>query len=134
MQPQMLDLPTNLHSLGELTYIHGNIDLPFDIRRVYYVYNIPALAERGGHAHRTNVELIVAVAGAFTVTLETCTGTATRFRLDSPARGLLVPPHYWRTLNEYVSGSVCLVLASEGYDPAEYVHDHNEFRALQNQI
>ena len=103
--------------------------VPFPIIRVYWVFDVPAGAERAGHAHREQQELLIAARGAFTVH---CDDGEVRsaHRLDSPAVGLLLPELVWHHLREFSDGALCLVLASGPYVPAEYVTDYDEFRNL----
>lgn len=106
--------------------IENGQTVPFDVRRVYYLYDVPGGVERGGHAHKTLSQLIVAASGSFTVTLND--GKARRsFCLNRPYEGLLVKPGIWRDLSDFSSGSVCLVLASEKYDADDYIRDFDEF-------
>lgn len=111
---------------GNLTVVGNGIDVPFDVKRVYYLYDVPGGESRGGHAHKALYQLIVAVSGSFTVTLDDGTDKKT-FVLNRPYTGLLVVPGIWRTLDDFSSGAVCLVLASEIYDEADYIRDYEEF-------
>jgi hypothetical protein len=129
--PELIDLPTVPNDFGDLVFIQADRALPFAIRRVYYVHDIPAHAVRGGHAHTTCHALIVAVRGAMTVDLEAQDGNRSLSRLDHPAIGLYVPPLYWRVIRDYTAGSICLVLASENYDPGEYLRDYDAFRGYR---
>lgn len=116
------------HSIrkGDISVIENNRTVPFDVKRVYYLYDVPGGVERGGHAHKTLSQLIIAVSGSFTVTLND--GKIRRsFFLNRPYQGLLVKPGIWRDLSDFSSGSVCLVLASEKYDANDYIRDFNEF-------
>lgn len=111
---------------GDISVVENGETVPFDVKRVYYLYDVPGDVERGGHAHKALTQLIVAASGAFTVTLND--GKAKRsFTLNRPYQGLLVKPGIWRDLNDFSSGSVCLVLASEKYDPSDYIRDFHEF-------
>ena len=111
---------------GNLTFIEGGNQIPFDIKRVYYIYDVPGGSERGSHAHRTLHQFFVAMSGSFDVVLHD--GTAEKkFHLNRPYYGLYVCPMMWRTLNNFSSGSVCMVLASEPYTEKDYVHDWDEF-------
>jgi len=115
---------------GNLTVIENGVTVPFDVKRTYYLYDVPGGESRGGHAHRDLHQLIVAASGSFTVTLDD--GSVKRtFLLNRPYQGLLVVPGIWRTLDDFSSGAVCMVLASEGYDEADYIRDYNEFIALK---
>ena len=115
---------------GNLTVIENGITVPFDVKRTYYLYDVPGGESRGGHAHKDLHQLIVAASGSFTVTLDD--GSVKRtFLLNRPYQGLLVVPGIWRTLDDFSSGAVCMVLASEGYDEADYIRDYNDFLALK---
>ncbi len=111
---------------GDICVVENGDTLPFDMHRVYYLYDVPGGEERGGHAHKQLYQLIVAASGSFSVTLDD--GNAKRtFMLNRPYQGLLVVPGIWRTLEDFSSGSVCMVLASEKYDEADYIRDYEEF-------
>ncbi len=111
---------------GDISVVENGETVPFDVKRVYYLYDVPGGVERGGHAHKALSQFIVAVSGAFTVTLND--GKAKRsFTLNRPYQGLLVKPGIWRDLSDFSSGSVCLVLASEKYDASDYIRDFDEF-------
>jgi oxalate decarboxylase/phosphoglucose isomerase-like protein (cupin superfamily) len=126
--PRLVGLPGEPSSAGDLVVIQANAHLPFAIRRVYFVHDIPDWAIRGGHAHKHCQELLVAATGAMTVTLEAQDGAMHHYRLGNPTVGLYIPPLYWRVVREYSPMSLCLVVASEDYDPAEYLRDHERFR------
>ncbi len=126
--PRLVSLRANASAAGDLVAIQTGADIPFSIRRVYFIHSIPEGAVRGGHAHKRCHELLVAAAGAMTVTLEAQDGTHRRFRLEEPTVGLYVPPLYWRMIAEYRPLSLCLVLASEDYEPDEYLRDYDLFR------
>ena len=111
---------------GDISVVENGMTVPFDVKRIYYLYDVPGGESRGGHGHKHLEQLIVAVSGAFTVTLDD--GNVRRsFTLNRPYQGLLVKPGMWRTLDDFSSGSVCLVLASEHYDAADYIRDYDEF-------
>ena len=111
---------------GNLTVVENSTTLPFDVKRVYYLYDIPGGEGRGAHAHRDLEQLIIAASGSFTVTLDD--GHVRRtFNLNRPYQGLLVKSGIWRTLDDFSSGSVCLVLASEKYDAADYIREYEKF-------
>ena len=117
---------------GNLTVVENGSTVPFDVKRVYYIYDVPGGANRGGHAHKEQYRLIVAVSGSFSVTLDD--GEVRRtFLLNRPYQGLLVTPRIWNTLDDFSSGAVCMVLASDIYDEEEYVRDYNDFLALKHQ-
>lgn len=116
---------------GNLSVVTNSHEIPFAVKRVYYSYDIPGGKARGAHAHRQLYQLLVAASGAFSVTLDD--GIVKRtFLLNHPYQGLLIVPGIWRTLDEFSSGAVCLCLASETYDPADYIRDYNEFLAYKH--
>lgn len=111
---------------GNLTVVENGTTLPFDVRRVYYLYDIPGGEDRGAHAHRELEQLIIAASGSFTVTLDD--GKCRRsFFLNRPYQGLYVKPGLWRDLSDFSSGAVALVLASEVYLKEDYIRDYDEF-------
>lgn len=122
-------LPLNkIHNrAGNITIVEGNGNVPFSIRRIYYLYDIPGGESRGGHAHKELFQLIVAASGSFDVLLDDGTNKKV-VKLNRPDYGLLVVPGIWRELFEFSSGSVCLVLASEKYDEADYLREYDLFR------
>jgi hypothetical protein len=125
---KIVELPKIVDPRGNLTFLEGNRHVPFAIERVYYLYDVPGGAERGGHAHLGLHQLIIAMSGSFDVVLDD--GHATRrFHLNRSYYGLYVCPMIWRELDNFSSGSVCLVLASNRYDEADYIRDHGEFLA-----
>ncbi len=111
---------------GNLSVVENGIDVPFDIKRVYYLYDVPGGESRGAHAHKELYQLLVAVSGSFSVTLDDGIEKRT-FLLNRPYQGLLIVPGIWRTLDDFSSGSVCLCLASEKYDKEDYIRDYDEF-------
>ena len=102
---------------GYLSVVEGGIDIPFEIKRIYYLYMVPEAA-RGAHAHKQLQQLMIATSGSVHVTT---------FVLDKPWQGLLVAPGLWRTLDDFSDGAVCMVLASEVYKVEDYIRDYNEF-------
>ena len=118
---------------GNLTVVQNGITVPFDIKRVYYLYDVPGGESRGSHAHRELSQLIVAASGSFRVVLDD--GSAKRaFVLNRPYQGLLVKPGIWRDLDDFSSGAVCMVLASEVYQPEDYIRDYDEFLSFRQQL
>lgn len=111
---------------GNLTVVENGVTLPFDVKRVYYLYDVPGGESRGSHAHRELEQLIVAASGSFTVTLDDGV-TKRSFFLNRPYQGLYVKPGLWRDLDNFSSGAVCLVLASEVYQKEDYIRDYQEF-------
>ena len=117
--------------LGNLTVVENGKTLPFDVKRVYYLYDIPGGEDRGAHAHRDLEQLIIAVSGSFTVTLDD--GKSKRsFFLNRPYQGLYVKPGMWRDLVDFSSGAVCMVLASDVYKKEDYIRDYSEFLEYRN--
>ena len=111
---------------GNITVVENNRDIPFEVRRTYYLYDVPGGESRGAHAHKELSQLIIAASGSFTVTLND--GKVKRsFLLNRPYQGLYVVPGIWRDLDDFSSGSVCLVLASHEYDEADYIRNYEEF-------
>lgn len=116
---------------GNISVVENGRDVPFNVKRTYYLYDVPGGESRGGHAHKELRQLIIAASGSFTVTLDD--GHVKRtFTLNRPYQGLYVVPGIWRTLDDFSSGAVCLVLASEKYDAADYIRDYNEFLEYKN--
>jgi dTDP-4-dehydrorhamnose 3,5-epimerase-like enzyme len=130
---KLCDLPKITDPRGNLTFIEGGSHIPFNIQRVYYLYDVPGGAERGGHAHKNLYQLIIAISGSFDVVL-TDGKEKKRFHLNRSYEGLYVPTMLWRELDNFSSGSVCMVLASNKYDEDDYYRDYNEYiQALKNE-
>jgi hypothetical protein len=124
---RLVELPKISDYRGNLSFVEGNRHVPFRIERAYFLYDVPAGANRAGHAHRNLRQLIIALSGSFTVVLTD--GVSTReFTLNRPYEGLLLAPMIWRDLINFSSGSVCLVLASERYDEEDYFRSMEQFR------
>jgi hypothetical protein len=122
----VIELDKHHHEKGNITVVENQNTVPFEVKRTYYLYDVPGGESRGGHAHKELSQLIVAAGGSFTVTLDD--GQVKRtFLLNRPYQGLLVVPGIWRTLDDFSSGAVCLVLASHGYAEEDYIRDYNEF-------
>lgn len=116
---------------GNLTVVENGVTLPFDVKRVYYIYDVPGGENRGAHAHKELSQLIVAASGSFTVTLDD--GKCKRsFFLNRPYQGLYVKPGMWRDLDDFSSGAVCMVLASDVYKQEDYIRDYKEFIVFRN--
>lgn len=123
----LIDFPVIQNRSGNITSVHGSLQVPFNIERVFYIYDIPNGAERGMHAHKHCHEILVAVSGSFDVELDD--GIEKRIvRLNRPMKGLHIPPGVWAIEKDYSSGAVCLVLASEVYDPNDYINTYTEFK------
>lgn len=125
---RLISLPQVADGRGNLTFIEGLEHVDFSIERVYYLYDVPGGADRGGHAHRTLKQLLIALSGSFDVHTETASGCET-FHLNRAYTGLYLPPMTWREIDNFSGGSVCLVLASARFDEADYIRDHDAFRA-----
>ena len=123
---RILDLPKISRTEGNITPVEGGTDLPFDIARVYYLYDVPGNEARGAHAHKQLQQLIVSVMGSFDVVLDDGTNRKT-VTLNRAYHGLLLPRLIWRELVGFSSGAVVLVLASTSYDPDDYIRDYQEF-------
>lgn len=118
---------------GNLTVVENGITLPFDVKRVYYLYDVPGGENRGSHAHKDLSQLIIAASGSFTVTLDD--GQSKRsFFLNRPYQGLYVKPGMWRDLVDFSSGAVCMVLASDVYKVDDYIRDYGSFQAFRNSL
>ena len=124
----ILNLPKIIDPRGNLTVAEGQRNVPYDVKRAYWVYDVPAGESRGGHAHKACRELIVAVSGSFSVTLDNGSEKET-FHLNHPWQGLLVETGVWRTLDDFSSGAVCLVLASQEFEESDYMRDYSDFLA-----
>jgi len=123
---RIIELPKISDPRGNLTFIEGSRHIPFEIKRVYYLYDVPGGATRGGHAHKKLEELIIAISGSFDVVLDDGYERK-RFHLNRSYFGLYIPPMIWRELDNFSSASVCLVLASREYDESDYYRDYDEF-------
>lgn len=123
---------TKIHNrAGNITIVQNGEFLPFDIKRVYYLYDVPGGSERGGHAHKDLYQLIVAASGSFDVILDD--GSKKKIvNLNRPNFGLIVVPGIWREIVNFSSGAICLVLASEKYSKADYIHDYEEFKKIKS--
>jgi hypothetical protein len=125
-QCEIIELPKIADPRGNLTFIEGNNQIPFDIKRVYYLYDVPGGGERGGHAHKQLSQLIIAMSGSFDVILDDGADKK-RVHLNRSYQGLYVCPMIWRELDNFSSGSVCLVLASNLYSEDDYFRNKHEF-------
>jgi hypothetical protein len=123
---KIIDLPRINDPRGNLTFVEGGRHIPFDIRRVYYLYDVPGGAERGGHAHRELHQLMIAMSGSFDVELDDG-HQRKRYHLNRSYFGLYIAPMVWRQLDNFSSGSVCVVLASAPFDESDYYRDYDAF-------
>lgn len=128
---RLIDLPKIHNRAGNITPINNSLDVPFDIERVYYLYDIPSGESRGGHAHKELHQLIVAASGSFTLVFSDGRDRK-EILLNRPDRGVLIVPGIWRELIDFSSGAICLVLASHQYDADDYIHDFEEFRSSKS--
>lgn len=124
---RIVDLPKISDPRGSLSFVEGGNHVPFEIRRIYYLYDVPGGAERGGHAHKELYQLIIAVSGSFDIVLDDGRRKQ-RHHLSRSYQGLFVCPMIWREMDNFSSGAVCLVLASNLYDEADYFRDYTEFK------
>ena len=122
----MIDLPKIADPRGNLTFVEGGRNVPFEIKRVFYLYDVPGGESRGGHAHRKCKQFIVAMSGSFDVIVDDGEKRRT-FTLNRSYYGLYLPSMIWREMANFSSGSVCMVLASEFYDESDYFREHDEF-------
>ncbi len=122
---KFIEIPVVHDHRGNLAFIQRDT-LPFEIKRVYYLYDIPSGARRGGHAHYEQFELLIAVSGSFDVLVDDG-NKKEKFHLNRPDTGLLIPPGIWRELENFASGSVCLVVNSGVFREADYMRDRNSF-------
>jgi hypothetical protein len=126
---RLIDLPKITDPRGNLTFVEGGNHIPFDIKRVYYLYDVPGGADRGAHAHKGLHQLVIAMSGSFDIAL--CDGDQQyRFHLNRSYYGLYICPMMWRSLDNFSSGAVCMVLASAKYDESDYIHDYSKFLDL----
>ena len=123
---RIIELPKITDPRGNLTVAEAFKNVPFDIRRAYWVYDVPGGESRGGHAHKRLRQLVIAMSGSFTVTLDNG-HEQQKYLLNHPWEGLLIETETWRTLDDFSSGAVCLVLASEHYEEDDYIYDYDEF-------
>lgn len=111
---------------GNLSVIEKDV-IPFEIKRVYYLYDVPSGAYRGGHAHKDQLEFLIAISGSFDVVMQDAFGNKTKVTLNKPNKGLLIPSMIWRELEDFSSGAVCLVVASDVYEEDDYIRDFSLF-------
>jgi hypothetical protein len=129
VRSRLFDLPKISDPRGNLTFLETNRHVPFEMRRVYYLYDVPGGGSRGGHAHRELEEVVIAASGSFDVVLNDGSSEE-RFHLSRPYIGLYVANMVWRELDSFSSGSVCLVMASELYEEDDYIRDFDDFMRL----
>lgn len=125
-QCRLIDFPVVSDPRGKLTFVESSSHIPFDLQRVYYLYDVPGGATRAGHAHRTLHQVLIAMSGSFDVELDDGRQKK-RFQLNRSYYGLYICPMVWREIDNFSSGAVCLALASARYDEADYYRDYSEF-------
>ena len=123
---KVMDLPVHKDPRGNLTAIEGGLHIPFEIQRVYYLYDVPGGSERGGHAHKDLHQIIIAMSGSFDVELDDGKDKK-RIHLNRSYKGLYVCPMIWRIIDNFSSGSVCMVLASNKYSESDYSREYSDF-------
>ena len=129
---KVLDLARIDLDSGALTAINSDDEVPFSIKRVYYLYDVPNKSDRGAHAHKELMQLVVAASGSFEIELNDGINSKT-FVLRQPDEGLLVPPGLWRDLRNFSGGGICMVLASDVYNEADYIRDFIEFKSFKDE-
>ncbi|MDX6181901.1 FdtA/QdtA family cupin domain-containing protein [Flavobacterium sp. Fl-77] len=125
MNIDLINFPKVENILGNIAVIE-NATIPFEIKRVYYLYDIPSSSKRGGHSHKKLQQILIAISGSFDVVLKDGE-TVSTITLNKPDKGLLIKNNIWRELENFSSGAVCLVLASEVFDEEDYIRDYSEF-------
>jgi len=123
---RLIELPRVTDPRGNLTYIEGGNQIPFEIKRIYYLYDVPGGASRAGHAHKTLHQVLIAMSGSFDVTVNDGTSQE-KWHLNRPYLGLYIPAMVWRDIDNFSSGAVCLSLASTSYSEADYYRDYNSY-------
>jgi dTDP-4-dehydrorhamnose 3,5-epimerase-like enzyme len=123
---QIIDLPKITDPRGNLSFIEGKKHVPFEIKRVYYLYDVPGGADRGGHSHKELEQLIIAISGSFDIIIDDGFEKK-QFHMNRSYYGLYISPMIWREITNFSSGSVCIVLASTIYDESDYIRDYDEF-------
>ncbi len=128
---QLIELPRHRDERGSLTFIENQHHIPFETKRVFYIYDVPSGTSRAGHALKTCEQFLVCISGSFEVYCDNGHQQATHL-LNHPYQGLYIPPLIWRDLHDFSNNAVCLVLASELYDPKAYIDTYEEFQTLIN--
>ena len=128
---KIVELPKIFDPRGNFTFIEGERHIPFTMRRVFWIYDVPGGEMRGGHAYHNNQELIIAVSGSFEVEVDDG-AKCSRFLLNRSYYGLYLPPLHWRSLVNFSTNSLCLILASDDYDEDDYIRDHDAYTHLRS--
>lgn len=126
---RLIDLPVVSDPRGDLTFVEGGNHVPFDIARVYYLYNVPVDSERGGHAHKVLQQVVFALSGSFRLKVDDGVEKS-EFWLRNPRQGVLIDRLIWREMDSFSQGTVCMVLASHPYDESDYIRDYDDFTSL----
>ena len=126
---KVIELPKIADPRGNLTFVEGKSQIDFEIKRVYYLYDVPGGSKRGSHAHKKLQQFVVAMSGSFDITLDDGSSTKT-FHLNRSYYGLYICPMTWRRLDNFSSGAVCLVMASEYYDEKDYIRSYDDFKKI----
>lgn len=130
--PKLIELPKILDSRGNLSFFENGTQVPFDIRRTYWIYDVPERELRGGHAFKESNELIIALSGSFTVTLHNGTNESKYF-LNRSYYGLFIPKMYWRSLGDFSTNSLALIVSSIPYNDKDYIKDFSDFKRIRNE-
>ena len=130
---RIIELPKITDTRGNLTFIEGNNHIPFEIKRVYYLYDVPGGADRGSHAHKLLHQFVICLSGSFDLILDDGYGEKV-FSLNRSHNGIYICPMIWRHLNNFSSGAVCMVLAYEVYDENDYIRDRSQFISSVSQL
>lgn len=128
---KVIALPQVQTESGDITSINNSINIPFEVRRVYYLYDVPNRADRGGHGHKALYQLVVAISGSFDIELFDGFNSV-KYTLNQPDQGLLIVPGIWRILNNFSGGAICLVLSSDCYNEQDYHRNLEEFIAWKS--
>ena len=126
---KLLDIPKIKDRRGNLAVIENDV-IPFEIKRVYYLFDVPSGSYRGGHAHKALSQFVIALSGSFDIILKDSNKNEKKITLNNPSKGLLITPGIWRELENFSSGAICLVIASDVYKEEDYIRDFNEFVSL----
>lgn len=132
MNITIIDIPKIEDSRGNIAIIEKNV-IPFETKRVYYLYDVPSSANRGGHSHKEQLEFLIALSGSFDVVLNNGKEVK-KVTLNKPNKGLLISTNIWRELENFSSGSVCLVLASDVFNEDDYIRDYDEFLKINHKL
>ena len=130
MNIELIDIPKIINKEGNIAVLENGV-VPFEVKRVYYLYDIPSTAKRGGHAHKKLSQLLIAISGSFNVVLKNSKERRV-ITMNKPDKGLFISNNIWRELENFSSGAVCLVLASEVYDEADYIRNYKKFISYIN--